>query len=116
MQISGGFVREKKFRLGDDGAGDADELLLAAGKLPRIQIFLADDLKTIQRVGHQRGAFALTIMPIGKRDIEVLVNGQIIEQMILLKNESDSLVTQRGALFCLQMMHRGLVEKEFPGP
>src|SRR6266550_1792592 len=36
--------------------------------------------------------------------------------MILLENESDLLISQRGALFRFQMMHRGLIEKIFAGP
>jgi hypothetical protein len=116
MQVSRRFIREQEFGIGDDGAGYPDQLLLATGKLARIQIFLADNLKTVERVRHQCSQFALTIMPIRKWDIEVLVNRQIVEQMILLKNESDLLVSQSGALFRFQMMHRGLVEKVFAGP
>src|SRR5207302_2668881 len=109
-------VSKQKFGRGDNGAGYPDELLLTAGELPRIQIFFADDLKTVERVGHERSAFALTIMSIREWNIEVLVNGQIVQQMILLENESDLLVSQTGALFRFQMMHRGLIEKIFAGP
>src|SRR5881394_625158 len=116
MQIASWLIRQQQSRRGYDGAGYSNELLLATGKLPRIQIFFADNLKTIERVGHERGAFALTIMPIRKWNIEVLVNRQIIEQMILLENESDLLISQRGALFRFQMMHRGFIEKIFAGP
>ena len=91
-------------------------MLLPAGKLARIQVFFADDLKTIERVAHQRGAFTLTIMPVGERNIEVLVNGQIVEQMILLEDEADLFVSQGGALFCLEMMHRRLIKKIFARP
>src|SRR5438067_11659277 len=113
MQIASWLIRQQQSRRGYDGAGYSNELLLATRKLPRIQIFFADDLKTIERVGHEGGAFALTIMPIRKRNIEVLVNRQIVEQMILLKNESDLFVSQTGALLRFQMMHCGLIEKIF---
>src|SRR5207245_5820970 len=116
MKIASWLVRQQQFGRGNDGPGYSNELLLAAGELPRIQIFFADNLKTIERVGHERGTFALTIMPIRKRNIEILVNRQIVEQMILLKNESDLLVSQSGPLFGLQKMHRGLTEKIFAGP
>src|SRR5439155_20072401 len=81
-----------------------------------IVICISNNLKAIEGVGHERGAFALTIMPIRKWNIEVLVNRQIIEQMILLENGSDLLISQRGALFRFQMMHRGFIEKIFAGP
>src|SRR5882724_4517876 len=116
VQIASWLIRQQQFGRGNDGAGYSDELLLAAGKLPRIQIFFADNLKTIERVGHECGAFALTIMPIRERNIEVLVNRQIVEQMILLENESDLLISQCGALFRFKMMHRRLIEKIFAGP
>src|SRR5207237_6831396 len=116
VQIAGWLIRQQQFGRGNDGTGYPDELLLAAGELTRIQIFCADNLKTIEGVGHERGAFAVTIMPIRKWNIEVLVNRQIIEQMILLENESDLLISQRGALFRFQMMHRGFIQKKFAGP
>src|SRR5882762_1337894 len=116
MQISSWLIRQQQFGRGNDSAGYPDELLLAAGELPRIQILFADDLKTIERVRHQRSPFALTIMPIREWNIEVLVNRQIVEQMILLENESDLVISQSGPLFCLQKMHRGLIEKIFPRP
>src|SRR4029077_20005179 len=43
-------------------------------------------------------------------------NGKIVEQMILLKDESDLFVSQSGALFRLQVMHRGLIKEIFAGP
>src|SRR5690349_2576858 len=116
MQVSGWLIGQQKFRLGNNGAGYPDQLLLPPRKLARIQIFLADDLKTVERVRHQSGAFALTIMSIGKRNIEVFVNRQIVEQVILLKNEPDLLVPQSGALLRFQVMHCGLVEKIFARP
>src|SRR6266536_4686610 len=36
--------------------------------------------------------------------------------MILLENEPDLLISQRGALFRFQVMHRGLIEKILAGP
>ena len=102
MQISRWLIGKQKFGLGDDGAGYANQLLLPAGKLARIQVLFADDLKTIERVAHQRGAFTLTIMPVGERNIEVLVNGQIVEQMILLEDEADLFVSKVARSFALR--------------
>ena len=74
----------------------ADELLLSAGKLARIEIFFPDDRES-DRACRRRAPSArdLLIVPIGKRDVEVLVNGQVVEQVVVLKNETDLLVAQR---------------------
>lgn len=50
VQISSRFVGEDNPRLCHYRAGDTDKLLLTAGKLTGKEIFLAYDLKTIQRV------------------------------------------------------------------
>ena len=97
VQIAGRLVRQNQFRTGDDGARNTDELLLSARELARIEILFPDDVETVERVGDHRGAFLFSDVPIGKRDVEILVNGQVIEQMILLKDEADLLVPQRAA-------------------
>src|SRR6266566_2592142 len=111
VQVSRGFVSEQKLRFGDDRACNTYQLLLATGKLTRIQIFFADDLETVERVGHQSSALAFAVAPIGERDIEVLVNREVIEQVILLKHEADLLVSQRGAFLRLQMMNGGFAQE-----
>ena len=99
VQVAGRLVGQDQFWLGDDRARDADQLLLAAGKLARIEILFADDREAIERVGDERGALRFAVAPIGERDVEVLVNRQVVEQIVVLENETDLLVTQRGALF-----------------
>src|SRR5207249_7351067 len=82
VQVSRGFVSEQKLGLSNNRPRNTDELLLPAGKLTRIQIFFSDDLETVERVGHQSGALAFTIPAIRQRYIELLVYGDVIEQMI----------------------------------
>src|SRR5437867_10283818 len=74
VQVSRRLVGEQQLRFGDDRTRNADQLLLSAGKLTRIQIFFADDLETVERVGHQRSALTFAVSAIGERDVEVLVN------------------------------------------
>ena len=81
-----------------------------------IQIFFSDDLKTIECIGDSRGSFALVYFPIRERNLEVLVNSQVIEEMILLENKSDLFVAQRRTFFCLEMMDRGVAKKIFAAP
>ena len=43
---------------------------------------------------------------IRKRNVEILVNGQIVEQMILLKNEADIFVAQSWRVPSVSIVHR----------
>src|SRR5262249_16848525 len=51
-----------------------------------------------------------------QRNLEVFVNRQIVEEMILLKDESDLLVAEGRPLLGFQVMNRRLLEKIFAGP
>ena len=70
----------------------------------------------VERVADDRIAPGLVHVPIGKRDVEVLVNGQIVEQMVVLENETDLLVPKRGAFLWLQGVNRDVVEEIFAAP
>src|SRR5207247_11051937 len=112
----GRFICEQKLRSGDDRPGNADQLLLSTRKLAWIQIFFTDDLETVEHVGYECGALACAVPAIRQRYIEILVNREIIEQMILLKSETDLLVPQCRSLFRFQMVRCISVEKVFSGP
>src|SRR5262245_7214008 len=55
-------------------------------------------------------------MAIRQRNLEVLVNREIVEQVVLLKDEADLLVPERGALLWLQMMHCAFAQRIFTLP
>src|ERR1051326_7146653 len=103
MQIARRFVRQDKRRVCDHRARVPHGLLLAAGELARIQVLFSDDVKLIERVADDRVAPGFVYVPIGERDVEVLVNGQIVEEMISLENEADLLVPERGAFLRLEI-------------
>jgi hypothetical protein len=69
-------------------------------------------VKPVERVGYFRGAVALADVAIRERDVEVLVNRQIVEQVILLEDEADLLVAQRAAILRLQAVD-GFVSKKY---
>ena len=73
-------------------------------------------METIERSGHDAGTFGFAEPSIRKRDVEVLVNGQIVEQVITLEDESDLFVAQTGALFRFEVMNGGLAKKVFTVP
>src|ERR1700738_4766420 len=111
MKISGRLVRQDQLRAGNDRARDTNELLLTSGKLARIKILFCHHLKSIERVRHDRGPLGLTNFSIRQRDFEIFVDGQVVEQMVLLKNKPDLLVAKRGPFLRFQMMNRRLVEE-----
>src|SRR6185436_13615653 len=102
MQVSGRLIGEDHPGTGNYRARDSNQLLLPAGELVRIEILLADDLKPVNDVGDNALAIRFFDIPVGQRNLEILVDGQMIEEVIALKNESDVLIAQVGAVFWLQ--------------
>ena len=116
MQIAGRLVRQDQLRLGDDGAGHTDELLLATRQLAGVQVFLPDDLEPVEHVAHDRVALGPLHVAIRQRHLEILVDGQVVQQVIALKDEPDVRFVKLGALLWLHRVHR-LVEQEIlPSP
>ena len=74
------------------------------------KIFLGDDLKAIQRVGHQALPLAARNVLVGKRQVDVLLHGQIVEQVIALEDHADVSLREFGTLLALHLMHRLLRE------
>ena len=114
VKIAGRFVGQDQLRVRDHRPGDADQLLLPAGELARIQILFPDDVKSIQRVADNRIAPGLVHVPVGKRNIQVLVNREIIEQVIVLENETDLFVPEGRAFLWLEGVDRIVVKKYSP--
>src|SRR5262245_3111577 len=101
MQIARRLVGQNEFRFGDDGAGHGHKLLLPTGQLAGEQVFLPDDLETVQRVSHDSLALRPFDVTIRKRDVEILRDSQIVEQMKLLEDKTNVLLVQRRAFFWL---------------
>src|SRR5438067_3100527 len=116
VQVARRLVGQDQFSIRDHRARNADELLLPARKLARIKILFPDDVKAVERVAHDRIASSLVHVPIGERDIEVLVNREVVEQVIILKNKPDLLVPERRALLRFQGMDRRVFEIVFAAP
>ena len=72
-------------------------------------------MKTIQRVAHNGVAAGFVHVPVRKRYIQVLVNGEVVEQVIVLEDEPDLFISERGPLFRLQRMHRCFLKEVFAG-
>src|SRR5439155_9013365 len=100
----------------DDGTRHGDELLLAAGELPREQVFLRDDPEPVERVGHERLALALLDVAIGQRDVQVLRDGEVVEQVVLLKHKPHVLLVERDPVPGLHLVHGVIEEAILAGP
>src|SRR5678816_595496 len=116
MEISGRFVSKNDSRIRNDGACDTDELLLASRQLSGEKVFLADHLKTIERVAHNRLPVFLTYVSIRQRQFEIFKNRLVVEQVITLKHETDVAVSQVCALLSVQLVNGNLIEKVFTSP
>src|SRR5712671_6287482 len=110
MQIAGRFVREQERGLMDDGASDSDELLLSPRELAGVEVFFCDDLETIEYIRHE----ALTLIAgnvfVREWQVDILLNGEIVEQVIALEDHPDVFLGQLAASFAFQIV-RGLIAK-----
>ncbi|MCR6657697.1 MAG: hypothetical protein NVV63_18240 [Opitutus sp.] len=105
VQVAGGFVGEDDRGFGDQRAGDAHELLLTAGELRGIKVFLRDHVEAIERVAHDALAVLLGRVAIGERDLEIFVNGEVVEQVVALEDETEMFLLQLEAFLFVELVH-----------
>src|SRR5690349_12025324 len=116
VQVARRLVGEEERGAGDDGAGDANELLLAAGELAREEVLLADDAEPVERVGDERLPLRLAHAAVLERDVEVLGDGEVVEEVVLLEDEADVAAAERGAVLEAHAVHRVAAEVELAVP
>src|SRR5437773_12186709 len=110
MQVPGGLIGQQQTRTSNSRPSHSYQLLETAGEPARINVLAGDHADAIQHVGHQRRAFRLTDVAIGKGNFEVLRHRQIVEQMELLENKADVAFVEFAALLGIELMD-GLVEE-----
>ena len=89
IEITRGFVGEDDQGIVDEGAGDGDALLLAAGKF---EGFVVEAILQANEDGQSRGNFAtLLFRPILviERDFDILEDRQLLDKIIGLENEPE---------------------------
>src|SRR5262249_9656566 len=89
---------------------------LAARELVRIQILFPDNLEPIEDVGDHALAILAADIPIRQRDFQVLVHGQVVEEVVALKHEADVLLVQLRALLRIEAMNGLVHEVVLAGP
>ena len=90
IEVAGRLVAEQQRRVGDDRAGDADALLLAAGELARVVLRAvgeADDLQRDRRTRLRRSAFDSLVSSSGSSTLRS--RGQHRQQVVELEDEAD---------------------------
>ena len=100
----------------DYGARDPYKLLLPPGKLAGIEIFLRHDLEAIESVGDRALPLTSRNVLIRKWQINVFLNGKIVQQMIALEDHSDIALSQLAPLLAFHEVGGLLAEPVFAGP
>ena len=111
----GSSARQQQW-LVDDGAGNSYQLLLPAGKLAGVEIFLPHDLKLVERVGDQSLPLAARNVLIRKRQVDVLAYGKVVEQVVALEDDADILLGDFATLLALHVMHGIFAKPILAGP
>ena len=96
VEVAGGLVAEQQIGVGDDGAGDGDALLLAAGELAGEVVEAVAEADELERGG---GVFdALALLEVGElqRQFDVFEGGQHRDQVERLEDEADVVVAPAG--------------------
>src|SRR5947207_6972531 len=94
MQVSGRLVRQDQLGISSHSARHSNQLLLSTGKLVGIKVFFPHDLKAVKNIGHHGGTLGARYVAVGKRDVNIFLYCQVVEQMIALKNKTDVLALQ----------------------
>ena len=114
MQIAGGLIgQQQRWRM-HHRPRYAHKLLLPAGELVGKQVLLGHDLKAVEDIGHHAGAFLGRKVLVGERQVDILRDSKIVQQVIALEHHADALPREVGALFAVQPVDRGVAEPVLP--
>src|SRR5437763_9368112 len=86
MKVAGWLVGQNQLGIASHSTRHAHQLLLSAGKLIGIQIFFSDNLEAVENIGHHARALCARDVAVGKRNVNIFLDGKIVEQMIALKD------------------------------
>jgi hypothetical protein len=92
VQVARRLVGEDDFRARHHRSRDRNELLLPARQLAGIQVLLSHDPEPVEGVGDERLALRALDVPVRERDVEVFGDGEAVQQVVLLEDETDVLL------------------------
>jgi hypothetical protein len=103
VEVAGGLVGEDERRLGDDGAGDRDALLLSAGELARGVVLAAGEADGVQRRERASASLAGRHATVHQRKLHVLERARSPEQVEALEDEPDVVATEQRELVEIEL-------------
>ncbi len=110
VEVAGRFVGEQDERAGDDGAGDGDALLLAAGEFGRRVVLPAGQADHRQRLARRGVAVLGVFTAIEQRQLDVLLRRSPGEQIETLENEAEVVAAQERALVARELVDAHIPE------
>ena len=116
VQVAGGFVGQQHRRRIDQGAGDGDALLLAAGKLAGRVAFAVRQAEQLQRLAGQGGALGPGQMGRGidQRQLDIFQRAGARQEIEALEHEAELFAADRGRGGLSQPRHIHAFEEILP--
>jgi len=112
VEVAGGLVGKDNVRLVDQCPGDGDALALTAGKLGRLMFEPVAETE-LGGIFARRFDLGLAVdTGIDQRHGDILDDGQLREQVKLLKDESDAVVAQVGQGLVIEVGGFDIVDQE----
>ena len=111
VQRAGRLIRHDDGRVRRDGAGDGDALLLAAGHLRGLVFAAVGQTDALEGLdGHLVPVVDAEAL-IDQRQLDILLHGERLNEVVLLEDESDLLVADARELGIAQLAHIRSVEQ-----
>jgi hypothetical protein len=115
VKVAGRLVSKQHQRVGDDGAGDGNTLLLAAGKLGRGVVFPSIEADFGQ-CGTSSGVTGFhRFATIEQRQFDILLRRSAREQVEALKDKTEAIAAQQGALVAVEPLNVDAAKAIFAG-
>src|SRR6266540_4997196 len=115
VEISRRLVREENQRVPRDRARDRHPLLLAAGELRGEVVRAMGHADLLERLVHALATLRRPHPAVGQRQLHVLVDGEVSDQVETLEDEPDLAVADAGSLRKLQLLGRLSVQQVVAG-
>src|SRR5438067_8004696 len=111
VEVPGRLVGEEDERIARDGAGDRHALLLAAGELAGHVACAVAHADAVEGVLDALLAIGRRHSPVRERELDVLEDGQVADQVEALEDEADVAVADVRAVGRRQVLHRLGIEQ-----
>ena len=110
VQVAGGLIGENQLRPGHYGTGDGNALLLTAGELLRKMLGTVADGHALHDIRDLGLALGGRYVQIPKRQLNVLIHIEFVDQVEALEHEADVAFAELGTLFLLEAADLGAEE------